>query len=315
MATTEINAYFDELEKEQLQAHLDEMDRIRKEDAERQLRNILERNKFISDTISQSFSFINTQLSADLSNVGTTLIDGLSYITEVMEDEGAKIEEKALAIASVTAESIQSVIQALSNANKEALDEHLSSLEATYNEEQNLLNQKVENGLMTQEEADKANYDLQVKKFNAEEKAKKKAFEQDKKYQIAQATIGMIQGMVSAFSGAMSLGPIAGPIMGPILSAVVGTMGAINIAKIKATKYNAGTPPSPSSGSISTPEIDDKLQNQTVDLYDNTKGGSEDTSNEPQQSGGSNDINVTVSVSEITDTQKRVAKYDELNTI
>lgn len=315
LATTEINAYFDELEKEQLRAHLDEMERIRKEDVERQLKNILERNKLISDSISHSFSFINSQLSADLANVGTTLIDGLSYITEVMNDEGAKIEEKALAIASVTAESIQSVVQALSNANKEMLDEYLSNLEATYNEEQNLLNQKVENGLMTQEEADKANYDLQVKKYNAEEKAKKKAFEQDKKYQIAQATIGMIQGMVSAFSGAMSLGPIAGPIMGAILSASVGTMGAINIAKIKATKYNAGTPPSMSGGSISTPDIDDKLQNQTVDLYENQKGGSEDKSNEPQQSGGNNDINVTVSVSEITDTQKRVAKYDELNTI
>ena len=125
----------------------------------------------------------------------------------------------------------------------------------------------------------------------------------------------MIQGMVSAFSGAMSLGSI-GTIMGSILSSAVGTMGAINIAKIKATKYNAGTPPSMSSGgSISTPNIDDSMQNQTVDLYENQKGGSEDKSNEPQQSGGNNDINVTVSVSEITDTQKRVAKYEELNTI
>ena len=55
--TTEVNAYFDELEKEQLQAHLDEMDKIRKEDAESNYK-ILERNKLISDTISKSFSFI-----------------------------------------------------------------------------------------------------------------------------------------------------------------------------------------------------------------------------------------------------------------
>lgn len=316
LATTEINAYFDEQEKEQLQAHLNEMDRIRKEDAERQLQKILERNKLISDTISKSFSFINTQLSNDLANVGTTLIDGLSYITEVMNDEGAKIQDKALAIASVTAGAIQSVIQALSNANKEALDEHLSNLEATYNEEQKLLDQKVANGLMTQEQADKANYDLQVKKFNAEEKAKKQAFEQDKKLKIAQASIAMVQGMVSAFTGAMQLGPIAGPIVGGLLAAAVGAMGAINIAKIKATKYNAGTAPAMASGgSISTPSIDDSMNNQTVDLYENQKGGSEDKSNEPQQSGGNNDINVTVSVSEITDTQKKVAKYDELNTI
>lgn len=317
LATTEISAYFDEQEQMQLQTHLDEMEKIRKDDAERKLTEILERNKLIADTISKSFSFVNTQLSSDLANVGTTLIDGLSNITKVMEDEGAKIEEKALAIASATAAAIQSVIQALSNANKQALDEHLQNLDATYNEEQNLLNQKLQNGLISQEEADKAGFDLQMKKYNAEEKAKKQAFEQDKEYQVALATIGMIQGMVQAFSGAMSLGPIAGPIIGAALAATVGTMGAINIAKIKATKYNAGTRPSMSSGgSISTPDIDDSAQNQTVDLYENKKGGSEDTSNKPQgQQSGGNDINVTVSVSEITDTQKKVAKYEELNTI
>lgn len=317
LATTEINAYFDEQEQMQLQAHLNEMEKIRKDDAEKQLKEILSRNKLIADTISNSFSFINSQLSADLSNVGNTLISGLSYITEVMQDEGAKIEEKALAIASVTAGAIHSVIQTLSNANKQALDEHLSNLEATYNEEQILLNQKLQNGLISQEQADKAKFDLEMKKYNAEEKAKKQAFEQDKKYQIAQATIGMIQGMVSAFSGAMSLGPIAGPIVGAILAATVGTMGAINIAKIKKTKYKAGTPPTMSGGgSISTPQIDEQTQNQTVDLFENKKGGSEDTSNKPQQEqGGGSDINVTVSVSEITDTQKKVAKYEELNTI
>ena len=317
LATTEISAYFDEQEQMQLQAHLDEMDKIRKDDAEKQLKEILSRNKLIADTISKSFSFINTQLSSDLANVGNTLITGLSYITEVMQDEGAKIEEKALAIASVTAGAIQSVIQTLSNANKQALDEHLQNLDATYNQEQTLLNQKLQNGLISQEEADKAGFDLQMKKYNAEEKAKKQAFEQDKKYQIAQATIGMFQGMVSAFSGAMSLGPIAGPIIGALLSATVGTLGAINIAKIKATKYNAGTPPTMSGGaSISTPKIDEQTQNQTVDLYENKKGGSEDTSNKTQgQQNGGNDINVTVSVSEITDTQKKVAKYEELNTI
>lgn len=317
LATTEINAYFDEQEQMQLQAHLDEMEKIRKDDADRQLKEILSRNKLIADTISNSFSFINSQLSADLSNVGNTLISGLSYITEVMQDEGAKIEEKALAIASVTAGAIQSVIQTLSNANKQALDEHLQNLDATYNEEQILLNQKLQNGLISQEQADKAKFDLEMKKYNAEEKAKKQAFEQDKKYQIAQATIGMVQGMVSAFSGAMSLGPIAGPIVGAILAAAVGTMGAINIAKIKKTKYKAGTPPTMSGGgSISTPQIDEQTQNQTVDLFENKKGGSEDTSNKPQpEQGGGNDINVTVSVSEITDTQKKVAKYEELNTI
>jgi hypothetical protein len=319
LATTEINAYFDEQEQLQLQAHLDEMDKIRKDDDERQLQKILEKYKKISDVISKSFASVDTQLSKDLSNIGTTLLSGISSITEVLNKEGATIAEKVSAITDAVFSSIQSVTQALINANKQGLDEHLQNLDATYNEEQNLLNQKLQNGLISQEQADKAKFDLEMKKYNAEEKAKKQAFERDKKYQIAQATVGMLQGMTMAFISGFSSGiPFPGNvILGTSLSALVGAMGAVNIAKIASTKYNAGTPPSaPSSSSISTPKIDEKTQNQTVDLFKNEKGGSEDTSNKPQpQQNGGNDINVTVSVSEITDTQKKVAKYEELNTI
>lgn len=65
-------------------------------------------------------------------------------------------------------------------------------------------------------------------------------FETQKKYQIAGATVQMLQGMVAAFAGAMQLGPIAGPIVGGILAAAVGAMGLANIAKIKSTTADTG---------------------------------------------------------------------------
>ena len=76
-------------------------------------------------------------------------------------------------------------------------------------------------------------------------------FETQKKYQIAEATVNTIQGMVTAFTGAMQLGPIAGPIVGAVLAAAVGVMGYMNIDKIKNTKPEGGG----SMGSASVPNI------------------------------------------------------------
>ena len=73
---------------------------------------------------------------------------------------------------------------------------------------------------------------------------------------IAQATISMLQGMVEAFAGAQGLGPIAGPIVGAALATAVGAMGAMNIAKIRATKYNDTGSSSSSSASVPAPNTD-----------------------------------------------------------
>lgn len=88
------------------------------------------------------------------------------------------------------------------------------------------------------------------------DKEAEKEFEQRvKPLQIAQATISMLQGMVSAFSSAMQLGPIAGPTVGSALAAAVGAMGALNIAKIKNTKYNGSS--SSTASSVPAPQINE----------------------------------------------------------
>ncbi len=77
------------------------------------------------------------------------------------------------------------------------------------------------------------------KKFAKEEDGiKKRAFEENKKIQIAQAIIATLQSAVGAFS---SLAPI--PVVGPALAAVAAaaalTFGYLQVAAIKKTQYQS----------------------------------------------------------------------------
>ena len=73
----------------------------------------------------------------------------------------------------------------------------------------------------------------------AAEAARKKGFERSKKLQITMAVISGIQGVMSAFTAGSSMGP-AGVVMGPLMAALAAVTAGINIAKIKATKYEGG---------------------------------------------------------------------------
>ena len=87
----------------------------------------------------------------------------------------------------------------------------------------------------------------------------KEGFEQQKKFQVAGATMSMLAGIASAWASSMKLGPIAGPIMGSILSAFMLATGIMQINKIKATQFNgngstssAGASASPNTGAINS---------------------------------------------------------------
>jgi hypothetical protein len=93
----------------------------------------------------------------------------------------------------------------------------------------------------------RAEYELRLQQYNAETAIKKKAFEQDKKLKIAQTVISTITGAVSALVSAIA-SSIPYPyniVAGVISAAAVAASGAIQIAQIKAQKFDAGTPPSP----------------------------------------------------------------------
>ena len=73
-----------------------------------------------------------------------------------------------------------------------------------------------------------------------QDKTTEEGFERSKKFQIAQAVMSTLAGVASAWASAMQLGPIAGPIMGAVLSALMVTMGGIQIANIKKQKFDGG---------------------------------------------------------------------------
>lgn len=77
------------------------------------------------------------------------------------------------------------------------------------------------------------------KKFAKEEDdIKKKAFEENKKIQIAQAIIATLQSAVGAFSSLIAI-PIVGPVLAPIAAAAALVFGYKQVAAIKKTQYQS----------------------------------------------------------------------------
>lgn len=84
----------------------------------------------------------------------------------------------------------------------------------------------------------------------------KREFENQKGLKVASATMSMLAGIASAWSSSMQLGFPANVIVGSILSAMMATVGGMQIANIKKTKYGGDSSyNSTSSSSISPSAI------------------------------------------------------------
>jgi hypothetical protein len=139
-----------------------------------------------------------------------------------------------------------------------------------------------------------------------QEELRKKGFEQNKKFQIAQATIAGIQGVINALTAQSTIPEPFGTILKGVNAGIVAATTIANIAKIKATKYQggggSGAGATPSTGSSAAPSR--ALPNVSF------QGGNSDANN--LSAGGTTStavtINnqVTVSESEITNSQATV---------
>nr|CAI9751927.1 hypothetical protein ELOWGMBK_ELOWGMBK_CDS_0007 [Herelleviridae sp.] len=78
----------------------------------------------------------------------------------------------------------------------------------------------------------------------------KEGFETQKKYQISASVMNMLAGILSAWTSAMTIPPPAGPILGAANSAMIGALGAVQIAKIKSQQF--GGTASASSNAINS---------------------------------------------------------------
>ena len=124
----------------------------------------------------------------------------------------------------------------------------------------------------------------------------KEGFEQQKKFQIAGATMSMLSGIASAWASSMEFGPIAGPILGSILSAFMLATGIMQINKIKATQFNGGGSASGSSASPNTSAVNSVIA--PVQYTQDVQGTSIE--------GAIKDTRVYVTEQDISSTQKKV---------
>jgi len=85
-----------------------------------------------------------------------------------------------------------------------------------------------------------------------EDTTTKEGFEQNKKYQLGQAVLSMLSGIVGAWSSSMTLPFPGNVIAGAILSGLITAVGAVQIAKIKQTQFNSGNSSSASSSTGAT---------------------------------------------------------------
>ena len=125
----------------------------------------------------------------------------------------------------------------------------------------------------------------------------KEGFEQQKKYQIAGATMSMLSGIASAWASSMEFGPIAGPILGSILSAFMLATGIMQINKIKATQFNGNGSTSSAGATPNTSAVNSVIA--PVQYTQDVQGASIE--------GAIKDTKVYVTETDISNTQNKVS--------
>ena len=125
----------------------------------------------------------------------------------------------------------------------------------------------------------------------------KEGFEQQKKFQVAGATMSMLSGIASAWASSMKFGPITGPILGSILSAFMLATGIMQINKSKNTDMNDNGSTSSAGASPNTSAINSVIA--PVQYTQDVQGASIE--------GAIKDTKVYVTETDISNTQNKVS--------
>lgn len=183
---------------------------------------------------------------------------GAEAIAEIDRQTGATREEQAEAVKEALVDLAFETAQLIAdtsfeiaqeNADREA-EARVGAIESAFNQETELLNAKVEQGLITQREADRKAKELERKKNKDLQAEAKKKFEEDKRRQTAQA---IVNGAL-AFTNAVATTQPAVP-LGLIAGAGVLIATGAQIAKIQSTQFAKGgilQGPSHARGGIKT---------------------------------------------------------------
>lgn len=346
--TTELVAKFKENKAAETAVVIQEIEqKYSKQNGDIQKKSIDDVNAYRIKEISRLVSALKTSFDA-LSGPATQgwidTINTLSTATEqFLKISKTKFETSAQAVgayAEAIGSTISGLIQAASQANQAQLQQDLDNLQiatntqkdiqtTSYNEEIAALQEKFNQGLITEQQYRDSqskitdNYnkaqDKADKAAKAQElKLKKEAFEQDKNFRIAQAIIAGLQGAVTAFTGAMTLGPIAGPIVGGILAGAVAALTAVQVASIRKQQFNAGgTTVAPIDTNVSTNASVGGQDNMNNASSGGFTGFSSGLTGNPTGAGATGtplnpvtDQRVYILESDITTTQRRVSTLE-----
>lgn len=176
-------------------------------------------------------------------------------IEALSKERNARIQEDTISTINSIASSISTVLSAMGDYNSTVAAEAVKTSEDALNasisaNDLAMQHELAVNGLTADEKKkirkkyEDADYKLKLEAYNKETIIKKKAFDQDKKMKIAMAVISTITGAISAVTGMISAipGPV-GIILGVIAGLAVTAAGVLQIAKIKATTFDAGSAP------------------------------------------------------------------------
>lgn len=207
-------------------------------------------------------------------------------------------EEYAARIAQIDAD----LNAKLQEQDKKTRDEKIATLQSQVGEVGSAV-ESIGNLFAAVNEAEIAGAEGNEKK---QEELRKKGFEQNKKFQIANATIAGIQGVINALTAQSTIPEPFGTILKGVNAGVVAVTTAVNIAKIKATKYQGGG----GSGAGATPSTSSSAAPSRALPNVSFQGGNSNANN--LSAGGTTStavtINneVTVSESEVTGAQQTV---------
>lgn len=222
---------------------------------------------------------------------------------QIQKDKFAAIVGYATAAASAALDIANNIgeLNAIKNANE------IKDVEDSSNAKVKAIDRAEKEGKISKADAEKQKYAIEIAAFTKTEALRKKQFENDKKFKIATAIISGATGIANAF--ATSPLPIA-----IAQAAVIATTTGLQIAKIKETKFDSGTPP---DAPIDNPNISNKNNNgpspEATAFNPNATAFDPNTINKADASAKDN-VKVYVTEADISKTQKKVSAIEALAT-
>jgi len=285
---TRLKEEYDKKKAEITKKYTDEEARIREEARKKELENLQifrdktiqqinedeTRNYFLRLKLLEKFFDVQLRAYQKDSKEYKDLLKQKEDALKGFTERGTKLNEF---FNSKSAEQIAGVLSALNSITSGMLamaqqnsDDRLNAIEADYNS-------RLQGLTGTDEQIAAQQQAIEEQKNRALEAERKKAFEDQKKFKIADTITSGLSSAFQAFGSAMSLGPILGPIVGGALSAMILAQMANTVQSIKNQQY-VGSGTAGGGGGIGTPGQGPTMSN----FGGNYSGGA------PMVGGGSN---------------------------